>query len=62
MKQGKTLTTLVLVLEIACIAILHAVKINQSEKSANKEVTKNAFPESTEGKPKTTAYTLAVFR
>lgn len=62
MKQGKTLTTLVLVLEIACIAILHAVKINQSEKPANKEITKNAFPEPVEAKAKTTAYTLAAFR
>jgi hypothetical protein len=62
MKQGKTLTTLVLVLEITCIAVLHAVKINQSEKPANKEITKNAFPEPAEGKPKTTAYTLAVFK
>ena len=62
MKQGKTLTTLVLVLEIACIAVLHAVKINQSEKSANKEITKNVFQEPVEGKAKTTAYTLAVFR
>jgi len=62
MKKGKTLTTLVLVLEIACIAVLHAVKINQAEKSASKEITKNAFPEPVEGKPKTAAYTLAVFR
>ena len=61
MMKGKTLTTLVLVIEIACIAVLHAVKINQSEKPANKEITKNAFPES-EGKPKTAAFTLAVFR
>lgn len=62
MKKGKTLTTLVLVLEIACIVVLHAVKINQSEKAANKEITKNTFPEPVEGKPKTAAYTLAVFR
>ena len=62
MKKGKTLTTLVLVIEIVCIAVLHAVKINQSEKSANKEITKNNFPEPIEGKPKTAAFTLAVFR
>jgi hypothetical protein len=62
MKKGKTLTTLVLVLEIVCIAVLHAVKINQSEKSANKEISKNNFPEPIEGKPKTTAYSLAVIR
>ncbi len=62
MKQGKTLTTLVLVFEIACIAVLHAVKINQAEKPANKEITKNAFSEPSEGKAKTTAYNVAVFR
>jgi len=32
--KGKTLTGLVLVIEIASIAILHAVKINHSEKTA----------------------------
>ena len=62
MMKGKTLTTLVLVIEIACIAVLHAVKINQSEKSATKEITKNSFPEPIEGKSKTTAFSLAVFR
>ena len=63
MKKGKTLTALVLVLEIACIAVLHAVKINQTEKSAsNKEISKNTLPEPAEGKTRTAAYTLAVFR
>ena len=38
--KGKTLTGLVLVIEIASIAILHAVKINHSEKNAAKEVSK----------------------
>lgn len=37
--KGKTLTGLVLVVEIASIAILHAVKINHSEKTA-KEFTR----------------------
>jgi hypothetical protein len=39
--KGKTLTGLVLVIEIASIAILHAVKINHSEKTAAKEVSRN---------------------
>ena len=37
MKKGKTLTVLVLVVEIASIVVLHAVKISQSEKIASKE-------------------------
>ena len=43
MKKGKTSTTLVvLALEIASIAVLHAVKINQSEKVAgSREVSRN---------------------
>ncbi|HXB05859.1 MAG TPA: hypothetical protein VNW04_02050 [Puia sp.] len=35
--KGKTLTGFVLILEIASIAILHAVKINHSEKNTAKE-------------------------
>ena len=38
MKKGKSLTVVVLVVEIAFIALLHAVKINQSEKAAVKEM------------------------
>lgn len=39
--KGKTLTGLVLVAEIASIAILHAVKLNHSEKTAAKEISRN---------------------
>jgi hypothetical protein len=39
--KGKTLTGLVLVIEIASIAILHAVKINHSEKTTAKEVSRS---------------------
>jgi hypothetical protein len=42
MQKGKTLTLLVLVVEIASIVILHAVKINQSEKTAVKEAIRNS--------------------
>jgi len=48
MKKGKSLTVLVLVLEIAFIAVLHAVKINQSEKTAAKEINRNSSAESLE--------------
>ena len=61
MKKGKTLTALVLVLEIASIAVLHAVKINQSEKIASKEISRNNPPEPVDVKPRPT-YSLAVFR
>jgi hypothetical protein len=43
--KGKTLTAIVLILEIASIAVLHAVKFNQSEKTAVKEITKAASAE-----------------
>ena len=58
MKKGKALTVLVLVLEIASITILHAVKINQSEKAAAKEVSRSA----SEGAKPKTVYSLAVFK
>jgi hypothetical protein len=45
MQKGKTLTLLVLVIEIASIVILHAVKINQSEKTATKEAIRNSAVE-----------------
>ena len=60
MKKGKALTVLVLVLEIASITILHAVKINQSEKTSAKEVSKSAS-EVVGSRPKT-AYSLAAFK
>ena len=61
MKKGKTLTALVLILEIATISILHAVKITKSEKTASKEITKNLPPEPADVKQKAT-YSLASFR
>jgi hypothetical protein len=61
MKKGKTLTVLVLVLEIATIAVLHAVKINQSEKTVSKEISRTNAPEPVDGKQRPT-YTLAAFR
>jgi hypothetical protein len=61
MKKGKTLTALVLVLEITTIAVLHAVKINQSEKTASKEISKSNTPEPVDAKTRPT-YTLASFR
>jgi hypothetical protein len=61
MKKGKTLTALVLVLEITTIAVLHAVKIEKSEKAATKEVSRINTPEPTDSKSNST-YSLAVFK
>ena len=60
MKKGKTLTVLVLVLEIASIAVLHAVKIN-SEKTAVKEAARNISPETVDSRSRS-GFTLAVFK
>ena len=61
MQKGKTLTLLVLVVEIASIVILHAVKINQTEKTATKETIHNSAAEvsDTHQKP---AFSLAAFK
>ncbi len=62
MKKGKTLTALVLVLEIASITILHAVKISQSEKTAViKEISRNTPQEPVDSKARP-SYSLAAFR
>jgi hypothetical protein len=58
MKKGKTLT--VLALEIATIAVLHAVKINQSEKALSKEISRNASSDQ-DSRTRST-YSLAVFK
>ncbi len=60
MKKGKTLTVLVLVVEIASITILHAIKINQSEKTAAKEVSKSASEVA--GSKSKAVYSLASFK
>ncbi len=59
MKKGKTLTALVLVLEIASITVLHAVKINQ--KTVSKEISKNSNSEPLDFRSKST-YSMAVFK
>jgi len=61
MKKGKTLTALVLVLEIASIAVLHAVKINQTDKTVSKEVSRNVNPEPLDSRVKPT-YSMAAFK
>ncbi|HMH22879.1 MAG TPA: hypothetical protein VK563_13930 [Puia sp.] len=62
MKQGKNPTLFVLVLEIAAIVVLHAVKISQSEKTSNnKEISRNASSAQPESKTKS-SYSLASFR
>jgi hypothetical protein len=61
MKKGKTLTALVLVLEIASITVLHAVKINQSEKTATKTAARNSNSEAQEARPRSN-YSLTSFK
>lgn len=61
MQKGKTLTVLVLVVEIASIIILHAVKITQAEKTATKEVIRNSSAEVSDTRQKGT-FTLAAFK
>jgi hypothetical protein len=61
MKKGKTLTAFVLVLEIATIAVLHAVKINQTEKATNKEISRNLSADQPDSRGRS-AYSLAVFK
>jgi hypothetical protein len=61
MQKGKTLTLLVLVVEIASIVILHAVKINTSEKTASKETIRNSSVEISNSRQKG-SYSLAAFK
>ena len=61
MQKGKTLTLLVLAVEIASIVILHAVKINQSEKTAAKEAIHNNAADVSDTHQKAT-YSLAAFK
>ncbi len=62
MKKGKNPNMLVLALEIAAIVILHAIKINQTEKMANnKEISRNAASTQTEAKTLSN-YSFASFK
>jgi hypothetical protein len=61
MKKGKTLTLLVLALEITTIVVLHAVRINHSEKAVNKEISRNISAEQSDSRARST-YSLAVFK
>jgi hypothetical protein len=62
MKKGKQQTMLVLALEIAAIVILHAVKLNQTEKMAtNKEANHNSATMQTESRINP-PYSLAVIK
>jgi len=59
--KGKTLTGIILILEIATIAVLHTVKINQTEKTAVKETTKAASADIMDSRAKP-AISLAVLK
>ena len=53
MKKGKSLTLLVLVLEIAFIVVLHAVKITNLEKAAARDMNRNSPSETFDNHQKT---------
>jgi len=59
--KGRTLTGLVLVIEIASISVLHAVKINKSDRTAAKEITRNMPSEVTDSRVKP-AISLAILK
>ena len=61
MQKGKTLTLLVLAVEIASIVILHAVKINHTEKGAAKEAVRNSSGDLSDTRQKAT-YSVAAFK
>jgi hypothetical protein len=61
MKKGKTLTLLVLALEITTIAVLHAVRINHSEKATNKEISRRISADQPDSRERST-YSLAAFK
>lgn len=61
MKKGNSATLILLIVEIAAITVLHAVKINQTGKSANKGNTKSIYSSQPDSKIRT-AYSLAVYK
>ena len=64
MKKGKTQALVVLAVEIASIAVLHAVKLSQSEKhvanNSSKEISRSA-PSLQQETKMHSSYSLAVF-
>lgn len=61
MKKGKSSTFIVLALEIAAIAVLHAVKINATDKAAGKvELSRNISDNQTDFKARS-AFSLSDF-
>jgi hypothetical protein len=62
MKRGKASALIVLVVEIATIAVLHAVKINQSEKIENKDMGKTISILQPESRTRNAGFTMAVYK
>jgi hypothetical protein len=62
MKKGKASALVVLVVEIATISVLHAVKINHSEKAVNKDTGKTISILQEEAGPRTEGFTMAVYK
>lgn len=61
MKKGKSSALILLIIEIATITILHAVKINHSGKTANKEVSKGIYSTQPETKIGS-AFSIALYK
>jgi hypothetical protein len=62
MKKGKAPALIVLAVEIVTIAVLHAVKINQSEKIANKDMGKTISVMQPESRARDAGFSLAVYK
>jgi hypothetical protein len=61
MKKGKSSALILLIVEIATITVLHAVKINHSGKTANKEVSKEIYSTQREAKVGS-AFSVALYK
>jgi hypothetical protein len=62
MKKGRASALVVLVVEIATITVLHAVKINQSGKASNKDMGKTISILQSESRTRTAGITMAVYK
>jgi hypothetical protein len=61
MKKGKSSTLILLIVEIATITVLHAVKINHSGKPGSKEMGKNIYSSQPESKMGST-FSIALYK
>jgi hypothetical protein len=61
MKKGKSSALILLIIEIATITVLHAVKINHSGKTASKELSKDIYSAQPETKTGS-AFSVALYK